>query len=92
MDQIGEIIRQLENQRSAIERALIALRGTSGAFNRNAKPGPEAGRAGRKRRKRNLSPEGRARIAEAARRRWTALRAGSDAQSETKRTGRKKST
>ena len=73
MNELSQIIKQLEQQRSAIDRALTALRGSAAA----AIPQTEAtpARRGRKGRKRRLSPEGRARIAEAARRRWAALKA-----------------
>ena len=86
MNELSQIIRQLEQQRSAIDKALTALRGTPAA----AIPETEGttGRRGRRPRKRRLSPEGRARIAEAARRRWAALKA---AGGGAKRAGRKKS-
>jgi hypothetical protein len=69
---IGKIITQLEVQKAAIERAISALRavGASGRGKGSAAPGVKAGR-----RRSRLSPEGRRRIAEAARRRWAAKRA-----------------
>lgn len=75
MDGILEIIRQLEQQRSAIERALEALREVGGS--RNAKPTSPAVVSGTK--KRRLSPAGRRRIAEAARKRWAAVKAAKKA-------------
>ncbi len=85
MNELGQIIRQLEQQRAAIERALVALRGSAAMAPQNEGAPPRPGRRGRKRR---LSPEERARIAEAARRRWAALKAGG--QGESKKAGRKK--
>jgi hypothetical protein len=66
MNEIASIIRQLEQQKQAIERALAALK----------EIGTQPVRATTKRRKHHMSPEGRARIAEAARRRWAAMRKG----------------
>jgi len=66
---IGNIIAQLEQERTAIDRALSALREIGGA--RASAP---IGRKGRRRRGR-LSAEGRQRIAEAARKRWALKRA-----------------
>jgi hypothetical protein len=87
VNEISQIIRQLEQQRTAIERALTALRDFSGGSAPQSAAGRPAGGPGRKPRKRRLSPEGRARIAEAARRRWAALKAGGGQS----RSGRKKS-
>ncbi len=74
MNNIYKIIHQLEQQKAAIDRAIVALRGVSGA---GEVAGAKSG-GGRQvtRKKRRLSPEGRQRIAEAARRRWAAKRAG----------------
>jgi hypothetical protein len=56
---VQKIVRQLEQQKAAIERAIAALQGTGK----------------RKRRRRVLSAAARARIARAQRKRWKALRA-----------------
>ncbi len=87
MDEINRIIERLERQRAAIDRAIGALReiasDTSTGPVRSA-PVPKKGR------KRRLSPEGRARIAEAARKRWAAKRAGAvGAKKVTKRASKK---
>lgn len=69
MNDIKNIIQQLEQQREAIDRALSALRAIGGvAATKTVAKAPA-------KKKRHLSPEGRARIAEATRRRWAAKRA-----------------
>lgn len=70
MNEIASIIAQLERQRTAIDRALAALQDVSGS-------GASVPRAAKKvaGKKRRLSPEGRRRIAEAARKRWAAEKA-----------------
>ena len=79
MTDIGKIIAQLEHERAAIERALTALREIGGG-----KTPTTNGRKGRRRRGR-LSPEGRRKIAEAARRRWAQKRAAEAKKSATKK-------
>jgi hypothetical protein len=70
LNEVDSIISQLEEQRSSIERAISALREISSpAPRRGRRPGTKLTRT-----KRVLSPEGRARIAEAARRRWANLK------------------
>lgn len=70
---LDEIIRNLEQQKTAIERALAALRevGAPSAV-RSATPsrGPAARKGG-------MTPEGRKRLSEALRARWAAKRADS---------------
>ena len=72
MNDVENVISQLEQQRSAIDRAISALREITGS--------PAGGREGRgtlhRAKKRHLSPEGRRRIIEAAKRRWASKRAG----------------
>ena len=65
MNDIDNAISRLEKQRSAIDRALLALREISGPHTPNAQPVSQS-----KSRKRRLSPEGRRRIIEATKRRW----------------------
>ena len=79
MTDIGKIIAQLEHERAAIERALTALREIGGG-----KAPTTNGRKGRRRRGR-LSPEGRRKIAEAARRRWAQKRAAEAKKSAAKK-------
>ena len=72
MNNVENVISQLETQRSAIDRAISALREVAGksplakvtALGSNGQP-----------RKRHLSPEGRRRIIAAAKKRWAAKRA-----------------
>lgn len=59
MNTIHVTIRDLENQKKSIEAALRTLRGLEGSGGRGA---------------RNISAAGRARIAEAQRRRWSKFR------------------
>jgi hypothetical protein len=68
---VQQIITDLERQRAAIERAIAALREITGSAAPTAKP-PSAGAA--KKAARSISPEGKARIAEAQRKRWAAKR------------------
>jgi hypothetical protein len=73
MNEVQKIIAQLEKKRAGIDRAIAALReisdsGLGGSTDLSAhKAAP---------RKRRLSASGRRRIAEAARKRWAAQRAG----------------
>jgi hypothetical protein len=81
LNDIENIIMQLEQQRTAIDKAIAALREVSGDI------GPQSStnktRATKApARKRNISPEGRKRIAEATRRRWAAKRAAEKAASK----------
>ena len=71
MTDVQQIISDLERQRAAIERAIAALREITGSAVPTAKP-PAAGVA--KKAGRTISPEGKARIAEAQRKRWAAKR------------------
>ena len=69
---VEQIISELEQQREAIERAISALRqvegtpATGGPLKRRGRPPGQKG---------HMSPEGRARIAEATRKRWADKRA-----------------
>jgi hypothetical protein len=87
VDGLGEIIRRLEKQRGAIERALAALRDIEGAgvpVKRRGRPPGKKKRGG----KRHMSAEARARIGEATRKRWAEKRAAEAA--ETRAPARKK--
>jgi hypothetical protein len=81
----------LDQQRTAIERALSALREMDGAADSAAPAAPAApGRRRRAKRKGGMTPEGRKRLSEALRARWAAKRAGGEtAPAKTKRAGRK---
>ena len=68
MNDVENVISQLEKQRSAIDRAISALREITGS----PTTGPDVAES--KTTKRHLSPEGRKRIIEATKRRWAAKR------------------
>ena len=71
---LNEVIEQLEQQRTAIERALSALREVGGVGGSAA---PSTGQAGAAKRKGGMTPEGRRRLSEALKKRWAAKRASS---------------
>ena len=78
MNDIDNAISRLEKQRSAIDRALLALREISGPNTPKAQPVSQS-----KSRRRRLSPDvhnpsgkGRRRIIEATKRRWAAKKTG----------------
>lgn len=83
MNDITRTISQLEQQRASLDRAIQALRDVEGGKTRAAVRG-----FGGAPKKRQMSAEGRRRIAEAARKRWAEIRANKAAQS--KRAGRKR--
>jgi hypothetical protein len=84
VNDITSIIRQLEAQKAAIERALSALRDVSSTTDSGG--APRSSSTTKQPRKRRLSPEGRARIADAARRRWAEKReAEASSQPSTKK-------
>ena len=77
MSDLHNIISNLEQQRSAIERALAALRDVQGS-GAEATPAKRRGRPPGQRSQ--MSEEGRANIAEGARRRWAEKRAAGGPQ------------
>ena len=72
MNDLKGIILQLEHQRSAIDRALSALKEATGLP--ETKPSTRSNN-GRAQRKSRITPEGRRRLSEALKRRWAAKRA-----------------
>jgi hypothetical protein len=68
VNDVESVISKLEKQRSAIDRAISALREITGS----PAIGPDVAES--KTKKRHLSPEGRKRIIEATKRRWAAKR------------------
>ena len=82
MNNVENVISQLETQRSAIDRALSALREVAGKSALATMPGNDG-----QRRKRHLSPEGRRRIVEATKKRWAAARRANGAGSASPRRG-----
>jgi hypothetical protein len=91
--ELEKTISDLERQREAIDRAISALREITGTARTTAKRSSAA--SPKKRAKRRITPEGKARIAEAQRQRWAAKRAAevaskSAAASTAKKTARGK--
>jgi hypothetical protein len=76
----GDVVQMLEQQRIAIESALAALRGI-GAVAAIAPSAPAAAaepvKRGRKKRKGGMTPEGKARLIAALKRRWAERKAAS---------------
>ena len=72
MNDIGKIISQLEQQRDSIDRAISALQAVTGD---HAGSESKSSASQARPRKRRLSAAGRKRIAEAAKRRWAAIKA-----------------
>jgi hypothetical protein len=64
---VSEILAQIDHEIAQLKQARALLGGTAATSSRKA-AAPAAKRVARK--KRNLTPEGRKRIAEAVRRRW----------------------
>lgn len=83
-----EVIEKLEEQRTAIERALAALREVGGAVRRGA--AAPARRTAPAKRKGGMTPEGRRRLSEALKRRWAAKRAASQVKAKAKATAKAK--
>jgi hypothetical protein len=72
VNNVEHVISQLETQRSAIDRAMSALREVAGKSPLAKAISPSSNGQPRKR---HLSPEGRRRIIEATKRRWAEKRA-----------------
>ena len=72
MNNVENVISQLETQRSAIDRAISALREVAGKSPLAKVTSPSSNGQPRKR---HLSPEGRRRIIAATKKRWAAKRA-----------------
>jgi hypothetical protein len=70
---LKDVIARLEQQHTAIVRALAALRGMEGSvgIESSAAPAPAAAK-----KKRGMTPEGRARLVAALKRRWAAKKKG----------------
>jgi hypothetical protein len=64
---IPEILTLIDAEIASLQQARALI----GGFQTKPKPGRPVG-SGKKKKKRNLTPEGRARIAEAVKRRWAA--------------------
>lgn len=86
---LNDVIAKLEQQRTAIERALAALREVGGVAASPA-PAAPAGRAGAAKRKGGMTAEGRRRLSEALKKRWAAKRAASQVRAKAKAPAKKK--
>lgn len=69
-DSLNKIIQQLERQKTAIERALTALREVEGI----EAAGPASSSSGPAERKGGMTPEGRKRLSAALKKRWAAAK------------------
>jgi len=81
---LNDVIKKLEQQRVAIERALSALREIEGPGSDSAASAPRGRRA---KRKGGMTPEGRRRLSEAMKARWAAKRGRPAPVSRSKRKG-----
>ena len=83
---LKDAIAQLEAQRASIERAILALREIDGITSSAAEPVTPAVRRGppKAKRKGRLSPEGRARLVAAQKKRWAEKKAASASLAATK--------
>jgi hypothetical protein len=79
---LNDIIARLEEQKSAIERALSALRQIEGSGVQSGEEKPPARRKVPTKRKRRITPEGRKRLAEAMTRRWAVKRTAVQARKQ----------
>jgi hypothetical protein len=82
VNNVENVISQLETQRSAIDRAISALREVAGKSALAKVTSPSSNGQPRKR---HLSPEGRRRIIEATKKRWAAKRANGAANTSPRR-------
>jgi hypothetical protein len=69
---ISEILAQIDREIAQLQRARGLL--ADGSVRKTKKPATAPTRMGKKKKKRNLTPEGRKRIAEAVKRRWAEQR------------------
>ena len=74
---LKEVIKGLEKQKTAIERALAALREVDGTVAESVPVAAAPARRGRPKRKGGMTPEGRRRLSEALKKRWAVKRAAS---------------
>ena len=82
--QLSKILAEIDLEITRLEQARTLLAGEAGPVvkkSRNSTTAPASTEAtGKRKKKRNLSPEGRKRIAEAVRRRWELQRKNSSKQ------------
>ncbi len=82
---LESIIAQLERQKSAVGRALEALRNIEGTVVADSLPTPQKRASAPTKRKRGITPEGRRRLAEAMKRRWAVKRTAAQARNRGQR-------
>lgn len=70
---VSEILVQIDREIAQLQQARTLLAGGAARANKKAAAGPAAKKPAKKK-KRNLTPEGRRRIAEAVKRRWAEQR------------------
>ena len=67
---ISEIVDQIDREIAQLQQVRALLAGKSASTPKKAVAVPAAKKTGKRKKKRNLTPEGRKRIAEAVKRRW----------------------
>jgi hypothetical protein len=87
---LKEVIKGLEKQKTAIERALAALKEVDGTAVESAPVAAVPARRGRAKRKGGMTPEGRKRLSEALKKRWAVKRAASQVKPQVKAKAKKK--
>jgi len=91
---VGRILSEIDAEIARLQQARSALTGIAGsgtvAKAKRGRPKGSVNKTATKRRKRNLSPEGRKRIADAMKRRWAERRAAAGKSSSAK-AGKKES-
>lgn len=89
---LKEVIKGLEKQKTAIERALAALREVDGTAPESVPSAVAAApaRRGRPKHKGGMTPEGRKRLSEALKKRWAVKRASSQVRPQAKAKAKKK--
>jgi hypothetical protein len=81
---LKEVIKGLEKQKTAIERALAALREVDGTAVESAPLAAVPARRGRPKRTGGMTPEGRKRLSEALKKRWAVKKAASQVKPQVK--------
>ena len=71
---VSEILVEIDREIAQLQQARALLGGGAATQPKEAAAAPAAKKPAKKKKKRHLSPEGRKRIAEAAKRRWAAQR------------------
>jgi hypothetical protein len=85
MDALNDIVARLEQQKKAIETALAALHAVTGSAPAGVRTKRAYTRKAAKAKKGGISAEGRARLAEAMKKRWAVKRAAATARGPRKK-------